>query len=156
MATTNSATQFDLGHWILRLIALIIDGIILAIVAAILFFILVFPLDAFLWPLVVGVLMLLYFLFLDVNYGGTLGKRIVGLKVQTVNGGRINYSQSVIRNISKIYWLLILLDWIIGIATPGDKRQKYTDRIAGVVVVQTSQAFASVMPPPAPAPSTSQ
>jgi len=156
MATTNSATQFDLGHWILRLIALIIDGIILAIVAAILFFILVFPLDALLWPLVVGVLMLLYFLFLDVNYGGTLGKRIVGLKVQTVNGGRINYSQSVIRNISKIYWLLILLDWIIGIATPGDKRQKYTDRIAGVVVVQTSQAFASVMPPPAPAPSTSQ
>lgn len=155
MATTNSATQFDLGHWILRLIALIIDGIILAIVAAILFFILVFPLDALLWPLVVGVLMLLYFLFLDVNYGGTLGKRIVGLKVQTVNGGRINYSQSVIRNISKIYWLLILLDWIIGIATPGDKRQKYTDRIAGVVVVQTSQAFASVMPPPAPAPSTS-
>src|SRR5512143_4060246 len=101
MATTNSATQFDLGHWILRLVALIIDGIILAIVAAILFFILIVPLDALLWHLVVGILMLLYFLFLDVNYSGTLGKRLVGLKVQTVNGGRINYSQSVIRNISK-------------------------------------------------------
>jgi len=154
MATSSSTTQFDLGHWILRFIALIIDGIILAIVAGILFFILVFPLDALLWPLVVGVLMLLYFLFLDVNWGGTLGKRIVGLRVQTVSGGRINYSQSVIRNISKIYWLLTLLDWIVGIATPGDKRQKYTDRIAGVVVVQSSQAFASVIPSASPPPSS--
>jgi len=154
MEATAQNTQFDLGHWVLRLIALVIDGIILYIVGAILFFALLLPLDALLLPLVVGVLMLIYFLFMDVNWGGTLGKRILGLRVQTVNGGRINYSQSVIRNISKIHPLLILLDWVVGIATPGDRRQKYTDRIAGVVVVQT-QSFAAVAPPPASPPPAS-
>ena len=96
--------------------------------------------------------MVLYAFVLDVSWGGTLGKRVLGLRVQTVNGGRITYNQSFIRNISKIYWLLVLLDWLIGIATPGDRRQKYTDRIAGVTVVQVSQAFTAVSPPPSQTP----
>ena len=97
--------------------------------------------------------MVLYFLYAEVAWGGTLGKRIMGLRVQTVNGGKINYSQSFIRNISKIFWVFLLLDWLIGIATPGDRRQKYSDRMAGTVVVQVNQAFASVVPPTPPAPS---
>ena len=166
MEATGQSGQFDLGHWVLRLIAIIIDGVILGIIAAILLFVLLIPLlfvGAFagfyatagwvlVWPFVIGLLMVLYFLVLDVAWQGTIGKRVLGLRVQTVNGGRINYSQSFIRNISKIYWLLLLLDWLIGIATPGDRRQKYTDRIAGVVVVQVSQAFSSVSPPPSPPP----
>jgi uncharacterized RDD family membrane protein YckC len=163
MEATGQNTQFDLGHWFLRLIALIIDAIILGIIAAILFFLLFIPFlfvgsfagffAAWGWalgfPLVVGVLMVLYFLYADVNWGGTFGKRIVGLRVQSVKGGKINYNQAFIRNISKIYWIFMFLDWIIGIATPGDKRQKYTDRIAGTIVVQTSQ----VIPIPTQAPS---
>jgi uncharacterized RDD family membrane protein YckC len=170
MEATNSGTQIDFGHWVLRLIALIIDGIILGIVAAILFFVIFIPLvfvgalgtfyanwgTIFLWPIIIGILMVLYFLVLDVAWGGTLGKRVLGLRVQTVNGGRINYGQSFIRNISKIYWLLLLLDWIVGIATQGDKRQKYSDRMAGVVVVQTSQPFASANQPPPPPPPPGQ
>jgi uncharacterized RDD family membrane protein YckC len=158
---TENTPQIDLGHWVLRVIALIIDAVILGIIAAILFFLLFIPLAIFgawgwyaLFPLVVGVLMVLYFLVLDVQWGGTVGKRLLGLRVQTVKGGRITFTQSLIRNISKIYWLLILLDWIIALVTPGaDRRQKYSDRIAGTTVVQTSTAVGIGSTPP---PETSQ
>jgi uncharacterized RDD family membrane protein YckC len=164
MEATNQGMQLDLGHWLIRLIAWIIDSIILGIIAFILVLFLLVPflfVGAFasfyaFWgyiiivPLVLGLLSVLYFLYAEVNWGGTLGKRILGLRVQTVNGGKITYSQSFIRNISKIFWLFLLLDWLIGIATPGDRRQKYSDRMAGTVVVQVNQAFASVAPPPPP------
>jgi len=42
-----------------------------------------------------------------------------------------------IRNISKIYWIIVLIDTVIGLATPGDPHQKVTDRIAGTTVVST-------------------
>jgi len=164
MEATGQSIQFDLGHWLLRVIAWIIDSIILGVIVFILVLVLLAPflfvgaLAGFYaaWgyilivPLVVGLLSVLYFLYAEVNWGGTLGKRIVGLRVQTVKGGKITYSQSFIRNISKIFWLFLLLDWLIGIATPGDRRQKYSDRMAGTVVVQGSQAFASITPPPPP------
>lgn len=170
MGATGQSMQLDLGHWLLRLIALIIDSIILGIVAFIVVVLLLVPFlftGALLgfyavwgyWlvlPLALGVLSVLYFLVLEVSWGGTVGKRILGLRVQTVNGGRISYSQSFVRNISKIFWVFLLLDWLIGIATPGDRRQKYSDRIAGTVVVQTSQPFAAAAPPPPPPPPPSQ
>jgi len=73
--------------------------------------------------------------------------------VQMVDGGKVPFGKAFIRNISKIYWLFLLLDWIIGIATPGpDRRQKYTDRMAGTTVVSVKQPFVSAAPPPPPPP----
>ena len=153
-----------MGHWLLRLVAFIIDSIILLVVAWI---IAAFGLvgllatDAFgffffggIWLLILliyGIFAVLYFLVLETSWGGTVGKRILGLRVQKVNGGNVSFGQSFIRNISKIFTLCLLLDWLIGVATPGDKRQKYSDRMAGTVVVQGGQAFASIVPPPSPA-----
>jgi uncharacterized RDD family membrane protein YckC len=152
MEATGQSTQIDLGHWLIRLIAYIIDAVIFGVVVLVLWLILFLPfliagaLAGFiavwgwvlLFPFLLGLLMVIYFLYAEVNWGGTIGKRILGLRVQTVNGGRINYSQSFIRNISKIHPLFLLVDWLIGIATSGDRRQKYSDRIAGTVVVQSS------------------
>lgn len=163
MGPTGQSTQLDLGHWLLRLIAYIIDAVIFAVVVGILWLILFVPfliagaLGGFLvvwgwvllFPFLWGLLLVIYFLYTEVYWGGTIGKRILGLRVQTVNGGRITYSQSFIRNISKIHPLFLLLDWLIGIATPGDRRQKYSDRIAGTVVVQVSQVL-PIAPQPAP------
>jgi uncharacterized RDD family membrane protein YckC len=163
MGATGQSTQLDLGHWFLRLIAYIIDAVIFAVVVGILWLILFVPFLiagalggffavwgwVFLFPFLLGLLMVIYFLYTEVNWGGTIGKRILGLRVQTVNGGRINYSQSFIRNISKIHPLFLLLDWLIGIATAGDRRQKYTDRIAGTVVIQSSIVI-TMTPQPAP------
>ena len=151
--------QLDFGHWLLRLIALVIDGVILGVIAGIIWSLL-WPILftaaiggfwigygwSLLYPLLVGILMVLYFAFLEVNWNGaTVGKRLIGLRVQTISSGKIGFDKSIIRNISKIYWLLLLLDWIVGIFTPGDdRRQKYTDRIAGTTVVQVSKTFESV------------
>ena len=35
--------------------------------------------------------------------GATIGKRVMGLEVQTVKGGRVSFGESFIRNISKIF-----------------------------------------------------
>jgi uncharacterized RDD family membrane protein YckC len=164
--STRSNSQFDINHWLLRLAAFIIDSIIIAIPAYIIYFLIFLSLllsGAF-WfgwtfylglPFLLGILELLYFIFMDASYGGTLGKRVLGLRVQMVNGNRVTFEKAFIRNISKIYWLLLLLDWILGIATPGsDQRQKYTDRIAGttVVPVKTASSSAATPPPPPPPP----
>jgi len=92
-------------------------------------------------------------MFMDATYGGTLGKRILGFQVQMVDGGKVTFEKAFIRNMSKIFWLFLLLDWILGVAIPGrDQRQKYTDRIAGTTVVAVRQAFASTATPPPPPP----
>jgi uncharacterized RDD family membrane protein YckC len=84
----------------------------------------------------------------------TLGKRVMGLKVQMLNGSKAPSNKVLTRNISKILWFIFLVDILVGIATPGpDPRQRYFDRIAGTTVVSVRQAFANVPPPPPPPPS---
>jgi uncharacterized RDD family membrane protein YckC len=162
MANTN---QIDWTHWIYRLIAIIIDGIIIAIPTAIINFIisaaLVLSIENLWWfawgswivsLLIEGVLMLLYFIILEIMWGATIGKRVMGLRVQTVQGQKVTFGKSFIRNVSKIFGPLIILDWLIGIVTEGDKRQKFTDRIAGTTVVSTKQPFTIDQNPPPPPP----
>ena len=163
---TTDSGQLDLTHWIYRLIAFIIDWIIVGIVAYIIYFFaflaallsgssfLILGTWLFL-PLFWGILLVIYSTILDVYWGATIGKRVFGLQVQMINGGKVTIEKAFIRNISKIYSyeILLFLDWLVAVLTPGaDKRQKYTDRIAGTTVVQARQAFASSTPPPPPPP----
>src|SRR5207245_11468868 len=46
----------------------------------------------------------------------------------------------VIRNIAKIYWLVFLLDVIIGGITQGDPRQRLFDRLASTTATRVDQA----------------
>ena len=164
-----------MNHWLYRLIAYVIDYVIVLIPAWIIYALI----EPLLWrpvslfgiaystspwwagylllPLLTGIIQVLYFTILDVSWGATIGKRLLGLNVRMVNGARVTFDKALIRNLSKIYGLFVLLDWIIGVATPGaDNRQKYTDRIAGTTVVSIKQPFASsgVPPPPPPPPPT--
>jgi uncharacterized RDD family membrane protein YckC len=160
MTTSSGSGQIDFTHWAIRLIALIIDSIIIFIPTAIIYFIILFVSPNFfvfggflVIPFILGILEVLYFVFLDVYWGGTIGKRVMGLHVQMVNGGKVPIGKAFIRNISKIYWIFLLLDWLIGVATPGaDRRQKYSDRIAGTTVVQTGRALVGSTEPPPPTP----
>jgi len=46
--------------------------------------------------------------------------------IKSANGKRrqVTIMQSIIRNISKVFWLFLILDWLIAIVTAGpDKRQ---------------------------------
>lgn len=142
-------------HWIKRVIAIIIDNIILAIAVSILWIIISIPVliltgTTYPWfgipwfaslggwlfgfPFAVGALSLLYFSFAESIYGQTIGKRLMGFRVATVDGRVPNLGRALMRNISKIHWVLLLLDVIVGLATPGDPHQKYSDRIAGTTV----------------------
>ncbi|MCP8309523.1 MAG: RDD family protein [archaeon] len=87
------------------------------------------------FPFVMGLIYILYFTITESAYGYTLGKRIMSLRVITLKGEIPNFEKTFIRNISKIYWILLLLDVIGGLASKGDPYQKYSDRIAGTLVI---------------------
>ena len=146
--TRDSATQ---EFWLKRLIAYIIDWIIIevavAIISVIIFiafglgdFIAAFLGSGFaLNPFVPGalfssglsaILFLLYFTLLDYRYGKTPGKSLMGFRVVTTDGTPLDLSKSFIRNVSKIYWLLLLLDIIFGLVSRVEPGQKYSDYFA--------------------------
>lgn len=167
----STGTQVDMGtHWLLRIVAAIIDGIPWTIIIYVLFYALVLTPGGYLvgfgwlwWgglggflllPLAIGLIWVIYSTVMESSASAaTLGKRVMGLKVHMLNGGRAPSNKVLVRNISKIHWLLFLIDFLIGIATPGpDPRQRYFDRIAGTTVVSVKQAFATAPPPPPPPP----
>jgi uncharacterized RDD family membrane protein YckC len=168
MEKQETAIQIDFNHWILRLIAWVIDAIIVIIPTYIIYtFAIASALRPtysgyfytyygavpwwgtwFISPLVFGIIAVVYCAVLDTAWGATIGKRLLGFKVQTTSGGKVDIGKAIIRNISKIFWILLILDWLIGIVTPGnDKRQKYSDRIAQTTVVQTKQSITTSAQP---------
>jgi uncharacterized RDD family membrane protein YckC len=171
----RSSTQVDFNHWLLRFVALLIDSIPLTIIAYVIFWFALIPLWfttstttilgtvtyvnygwwawVLLFPLLYGIFALLYFIIMEVTMGATVGKKIVGLEVQMINGSKVTFDKSLIRNISKLFGIFLILDWLVGIATPGpDPHQKYTDRIAGTTVASAKQGFGGQPPPPPPPP----
>jgi uncharacterized RDD family membrane protein YckC len=58
------------------------------------------------------------------------------LKVVPISG-QLNTSQALLRNVTKIFGPLLLIDWIIGMAIDThDPRQKWTDQIARTSVIR--------------------
>ena len=130
-------------HWIKRAVAYVIDSIIVGIATAIILAIALFPIlmvnpaaffNIFSFPFAMGLLYILYFTIADTMYGATLGKSLLGLKVATKADGKLSFQKAFIRNVSKIHWVLLLLDLIGGLITSKDLHQKYTDRIANTTV----------------------
>ena len=130
-------------HWIKRIIAVVIDSLIVGLATAILAIAIFFPvfwvspLVVFNWlsfPFALGLVSVLYFTLIESIYGSTIGKGIVGLKVEAEDGGRPSLESAFVRNVSKIYWVLLLLDVIGGFLVAADPHQKYSDRIAHTTV----------------------
>ena len=134
-------------HWISRVIAFVVDAILVGIVLLILtvlialpaffaggagIFAVVFGGFAFIW----GLIFVLYFTFMEATYGASFGKRFLHLRVVSKTNTNPNYGEAFIRNLSKIYWLLILLDVIIGLAVSKGYQQKYSDHFMGTTVVR--------------------
>jgi uncharacterized RDD family membrane protein YckC len=157
----STGTQVDMtNHWLLRLVAAIIDSIPWIIIVYVILWLLILTPGAWwggvgwglgyflLWPFLFGLLEVLYFAVMEGSSGASLGKKVIGLKVQMLNGGKATFDKALTRNISKIFWPLFVIDIIIGFATPGpDPRQRYFDRVAGTTVISVKQPFA---PPPPP------
>lgn len=168
---TKTTSEVDFNHWLLRFVALLIDGILVGIVAYAIWWVLLWVIlfgGLWLWGwgfwvfspfmFVFGIILTLYSAVLEVSSKATIGKKLLGLEVRTVGGGNLTFDKAFIRNISKIFWVFLLLDWLLILFIPGrDIHQKYTDRIAGTTVVTVRQVLASTAaapsPPPPPPPS---
>jgi uncharacterized RDD family membrane protein YckC len=137
------------SYWIRRLIAFAIDAIIVSIALGIVALFLALPFFFVSGPAVFGslfagaysfadgIVLVLYFTFAEALTGRTVGKMIFGLDVRVVGAGRPpTFSEAIARNISKIYWLLLLLDTIVGLALAKNYRQKFSDKYAGTEVVE--------------------
>lgn len=124
-------------HWLKRAIAYLIDFIISSVVVYIIFipFTIGFGIRYIsIFPFTAGVIQVFYSGIFEYSKRQTLGKMVLDLEVESLMGG-MNLSEALIRNFSKVHGLLLLLDVIVGLATEGDPRQKYLDRVANTTVV---------------------
>ena len=65
-------------------------------------------------PFVVAALILVYFVLTEKLFAASIGKAIMHLQVKSKNGANISWIQAIIRNLTKIYWVPIIFDWLIG------------------------------------------
>jgi len=123
-------------HWVKRLIAIVVDSIIVGVATAIMgYFINVAGFFNWLnFPFAMGLITVLYFTITELAYGYTIGKKIVNLKVLTEDGNRPSLESAFTRNISKIHVIFLLLDTIGGFFLSTDPNQKYIDQIAHTTV----------------------
>ena len=132
------------GFW-KRLAASIIDGIILTIIARIVFSV-IFNINiesletnhpALLGKINIMSIILgwLYFALMESSpKQGTLGKMALGIKVTDINGNKIGFGRATGRHFSKIISAIILLFGFFMIAFTS-KKQGLHDMIAGCLVV---------------------
>lgn len=140
-------------HWAKRAIAYIID---VAIVSVALYFLLLitalpalpamifgqaFPFGWF-WGFWLGgiapLIIIAYFILAEALFERTIGKELMGLRVARLNNKRLDLWSSFARNISKIVFILLIIDVAVGLGTSGDGRQKYSDRYIGTTVEATN------------------
>jgi uncharacterized RDD family membrane protein YckC len=133
-------------YWVERIVAFFIDAIIVYIVLGILagafaapfFFVggigAMAAMFAGIFSFFAGVVLVLYFSLIESYSGTSLGKRAMGLVVRSKTGKSPTLVEAFTRNISKIYWVLLVLDVIVGLATTKEYTQKVSDRFAGTYV----------------------
>jgi len=124
-------------HWIKRLIAYFIDFVVSSMVVYIIFFFLAIGLLApsMIWyfPMTAGMVQVFYSAILEYTSKKTLGKAIMNLEVEPLKY-TFETSDALIRNFSKLHGIFVLLDWVIGMASEGDPRQRYLDRLTDTTV----------------------
>ncbi len=84
-------------------------------------------------PFVVPVLIMIYFVLTEKLFGASIGKSIMHLQVKSKNGANISWIQAIVRNLTKIYWVPIIFDWLIGKFLRTDR---LFDNITRTVVVK--------------------
>lgn len=95
----------------------------------------VYQYSIFILPFII----ILYFTIMEGSIGATVGKRLMFIEVVTPQRGyryryaKISYSQAFIRSLSKIFWLPIILDVLLG-KLSGNVR--ILDKLSRTIVVE--------------------
>jgi len=135
-------------YWLWRLVAFIIDVVIIAVVLT--FLALAVTVPFFLsggavaftgfffggFAVLSGIILIFYFPLMESSSGASIGKHAMHLRVVSKSGSNPTFLEAFVRNISKIYWLLLLLDVIVGLAVTKGYQQKYSDSLMGTSVVR--------------------
>lgn len=146
----NPVNVINLAGWGDRIIAYIIDMIIFGLIAGVLEAIIGFP--SYVWlrglPMtryvpfmssgIREVLLFVYFLFMDLEYGQSIGKIVMKLKVTNLNGGPIDITQAAIESFGKAF--LLPLDVIVGWLFLQDKTQRLFSYLAKSIVVKSAES----------------
>lgn len=143
---------YDVGAqtlWVTRVIAYVIDSFIVGALWALISLLAYLPLwfgSVFsgdlgwtgVWrlPFILGAGQVIYFTLMEYMYGASLGKQLLGLRVEALNGGRPSLVASFMRNVSKIHGLILFIDVAMGLALTDDPRDKFTDGVSGAYVVR--------------------
>jgi uncharacterized RDD family membrane protein YckC len=125
----------------IRFLALLIDGIIIGVVSAIINGVAAATQNSAITTLagvVIAVLALLYFIWMEATQGATLGKMALGLRVVKSDGSSpIGWPASIIRNLLRIIdGLFVYLVGAIIIWT-SPLKQRLGDKVAQTLVVRT-------------------
>jgi len=135
------------GFWI-RLLAYIVDGVILGVVLGGLMVALTAvsfsfanqlpSLPLYLMPIQAALATIVPFFYLLIpwaNSGATLGKRVCGLRIQHQDGGPLGYGAALLRLVGYLASALILYVGFLMVAFT-DRKRGLHDMIAGTVVVR--------------------
>jgi len=104
---------------------------ILAIIVIPFSFFIIYNWFMFLLPIVI----IFYFVLLETKKGTTIGKDILSLNVVSEDGTNISYKQAIIRNLSKLYWIPIIFDFIIG-KYVGESDERILGQLSKTMVVE--------------------
>jgi len=145
MATAFDMIQHDNAlqdYWVKRVFAAIVDAI-LVLTPVYVFMGLLAIAGGHLWwagGLASGFVWFAYSTIFEIATGATIGKMLLGLKVVSVQG-RLDAGQVVLRNLTKIFALLIIVDMLMAFLTETtDPRQRYMDRMAKTALVMDASS----------------
>lgn len=127
-------------YWGRRLGALIVDIIILTLfmwILSLVIFLITAGVGVFsalnYWIFIGALIIIVYFTYMEGKTGSTFGKRLLNLKVEAREGS-LDYRKAFIRNLSKILYLPLIIDVILGFLF-GDSNDRILDKVSGTYVV---------------------
>ncbi len=124
-----------------RLIAQLIDGILLGVVLFVLLIILAMSLETagiFIWLVAYLALPVVYFMFMEGNNGQTVGKGLMDIRVMSTDGKAVNPQKVMKSSIWKglFFPFLSIIDVILGIAVKHkDTKQRHSQYESDLIVV---------------------
>ena len=138
--------EITLAHWGERLIAWLIDIIVIGVIVGFLGFFSLFATGNFAWwsgwPTWVpffnfnfsGVIYFLYWMLMEGAYGQSLGKMFMRVRVTRLDGKPISIGQSALESVGKAF--LLPLDLLLGWIVSGRRRQRIFSYLSETIVIE--------------------
>lgn len=127
--------------WLRRLVAYIIDSLII--------FIPITVMASIAWSIgffgqvswvISGALLVGYTALFEAELGYTIGKRIMGLEVVSLDPRPYDIQRALVRNITKVHNVFLLIDLLMGMLAENRANMRYLDTVVAVEVVDQDVA----------------